>query len=164
MQTSKEALIAQQLVLFHLGFYKGLIDGIWSDKAIDAKKKFESDRSFLPAFPNGGLPFGSRDKLPKGMIYRNGLVCHRDLPDEKIAEILKAMEARTEKPAEPASAAASEAEPTASQVEDTTSESEGSDEGNSSADSASDTGVASKNDHDRHKHRKGNHHHNHKRG
>ena len=49
MQTSKEKLAAQQLVLFHLGFYKGLIDGIWSTATIAAKKKFEADLSFLPA-------------------------------------------------------------------------------------------------------------------
>jgi len=94
MQTSKEKLAAQQLVLFHLGFYKGLIDGIWSTATITAKKKFEADMSFLPAYPNQGLPFGERDKLPKNMYYANGLIKHRDLTPEREKEIMDAMKAR----------------------------------------------------------------------
>ena len=98
MQITKEKLIAQQLVLFHLGYYKGLIDGIWSDASLRAKRSFEADLSFLPAFPNGGLPFGERDKLPKGMRYdAKGLIVHNDLPPEKAAEILSAMNARAAK-------------------------------------------------------------------
>lgn len=94
MQTSKEKLAAQQLVLFHLGFYKGLIDGIWSTATIAAKKKFEADVSFLPAYPNLGLPFGERDKLPKDMYYDKGLIKHRGLTPEREAEILDGMKAR----------------------------------------------------------------------
>ncbi|AGS82078.2 putative lysozyme [Pseudomonas phage PaBG] len=94
MQTSKEKLMAQQLVLFHLGFYKGLIDGIWSTATITAKKKFEADMSFLPAYPNQGLPFGERDKLPKNMYYANGLIKHRELTPEREKEIMDAMKAR----------------------------------------------------------------------
>jgi hypothetical protein len=90
MQISKEKLIAQQLVLFHLGFYRGLIDGIWSSASIEAKKEFEASMLFLPAFPNGGLPFGERDKLPKGMSYQNGMIIHKDLSAEKALEIMNA--------------------------------------------------------------------------
>ena len=49
------------------GFYNGKIDGIWSDKTIAAKKKWENDRSFAPALPNNGLPFGDRGPYPKGV-------------------------------------------------------------------------------------------------
>lgn len=95
MQYTKDKLKAQQMVLFHLGFYKGVIDGIWSMTSINAKKAFEAHPSFLPANPNGGLPFGERDRLPKGMTYRQGLVRHEGLTDERIAEIEKGMQART---------------------------------------------------------------------
>lgn len=95
MQVTKAKLSAQQLVLFHLGFYKGNIDGIWSQATIEAKKKFEADITFLPAYPNGGLPFGERDKLPKGWRYGNkGVIGHADLTPEKTAELLKEHEAR----------------------------------------------------------------------
>lgn len=90
MQITKEKLIAQQLVMFHLGFYRGVIDGIWASDSIQAKKDFESSDSFLPAYPNGGLPFGERDKLPAGMRYERGLITHESLTPEKAAEILKA--------------------------------------------------------------------------
>lgn len=95
MQVTQEKLKAQQMVLFHLGYYKGLIDGIWSAATIDAKQRFEADPSFLPAYPNNGLPFGDRDKLPKGMRYDvRGIIHHRDLTQERIDEINKAMQAR----------------------------------------------------------------------
>lgn len=95
MQVTKEKLSAQQLVLFHLGFYKGNIDGIWSESSIDAKRKFEADITFLPAYPNGGLPFGERDKLPKGWRYGvKGVIGHADLTVEKAAEIRADHEAR----------------------------------------------------------------------
>lgn len=90
MQITKEKLIAQQLVMFHLGFYSGVIDGIWATDSIQAKKEFEASDSFLPAYPNGGLPFGERDKLPAGMRYERGLITHESLTPEKAAEILKA--------------------------------------------------------------------------
>lgn len=94
MQYTKDKLKAQQMVMFHLGFYKGVIDGIWSDSSIAAKKAFEAHPSFVPSNPNGGLPFGERDRLPRGMVYREGLVCHVDLTEERIAEIEKGMQAR----------------------------------------------------------------------
>lgn len=89
MQITKEKMMAQQLVLFHLGYYKGNIDGIWSVATIQAKKDFEADVSFLPAYPNGGLPFGERDKLPKNWVYQaKGLIGHRSLDAEKAKEIM----------------------------------------------------------------------------
>lgn len=73
MQVNTEELKYQQAVLQHLNFYKGRIDGIWSERTINAKKKFEFDRSFSPALPNNGLPFGLNDRLPKGLYFkRNG--------------------------------------------------------------------------------------------
>lgn len=101
MQVTKEKLRAQQMVLFHLGYYKGLIDGTWSDASIKAKLAFEADPSFVPAYPNGGLPFGERDKLPKGLRYERGLITHSELTPERVAEIEKAMEARGYKPDAP---------------------------------------------------------------
>ena len=94
MQYTKEKLAAQQLVLFHLGYYKGLIEGIWGPDSIEAKRQFESNPSFVPGNPNGGLPFGDRDRLPKGMSYNRGLVVHSGLTDERKAEIETAMRAR----------------------------------------------------------------------
>lgn len=95
MQVTPEKIKAQQLVLFHLGFYKGVIDGVWSQKTIDAKLKFEADPQFLPAYPNRGLPFGDRDKLPKNMRYdQKGLIVHTGITPERRQEIEDAMAAR----------------------------------------------------------------------
>jgi hypothetical protein len=103
MQTNKQQLMAQQLVLFHLGFYKGAIDGIWSDETILAKKMYEFDRSFGPGLPNGGLPFGNHERLPRGLSRdaENNIVCNT-LTKEKAAEIMEASARRlgisTDKP------------------------------------------------------------------
>lgn len=91
MQTSKEHISSQQLVLAFLGYYNGKIDGIWSQASIDAKVKFEGDESFVPAYPNAGLPFGTRDKLPKDWYVDNrGNVKHKKLSEEKTRELLAA--------------------------------------------------------------------------
>lgn len=97
MQYTKSKIYAQQLVMFHLGFYTGIIDGIWGPTTIDAKKAFESDPKFLPAYPNGGMPFGDRDRLPAQCSYNpDGTITHSGLDAARTAEIKKAMEARTE--------------------------------------------------------------------
>lgn len=97
MQYTKEKLRAQQLCLFHLGFYTGLLDGIWGPGCIEAKRKFESDPSFVPGNPNGGLPFGERDRLPRGMIYdSSNHIQHTGLTDERRAEIETALQKRAE--------------------------------------------------------------------
>lgn len=89
MQNSPIELRAQQIVLAFLGFYKGPIDGIWSRDSIAAKQKFEFDNSFIPAAPSNGLPFGNRQKLPKGCYWdANGLLGHRNLTVEKAKEIM----------------------------------------------------------------------------
>lgn len=94
MQYTKEKLKEQQMVLFHLGFYKGLIDGIWSTASIEAKRMFESRPEYVPANPNGGLPFGERERLPKDMSYSKGMVVHKTLTEERRLEIETGMKAR----------------------------------------------------------------------
>lgn len=109
MQVTKEKLAAQQLVLFHLGYYKGNIDGIWSSTTIAAKRLFESDPAFLPAYPNNGLPFGERDKLPKGWRYGvKGVISHDEISPERTAELLKEHETRIAAAAKRAVAQAAE--------------------------------------------------------
>lgn len=118
MQLTKEKLMAQQLVLFHLGFYKGNIDGIWSAATIDAKKAFEADVSFLPAYPNGGLPFGERDKLPKNWVYQaKGLIGHKSLDPEKAKSIMDEHVKRIEASQARAQAAAAKVADTTGQVQ-----------------------------------------------
>lgn len=69
MATNFEKQIRQQQILKELGYDPGKIDGVWSSKSIEAKQKWERQRSFSPAVPNNGLPFRPRDILPKGIIY-----------------------------------------------------------------------------------------------
>lgn len=67
MQIKPEQLLRQQLILKFLGFYKHKLDGIWGPASIEAKRAWEQKPSFVPAYPNNGMPFGERDQLPKGM-------------------------------------------------------------------------------------------------
>lgn len=69
MQIKKEQLQRQQKIMKHLGFYRHSCDGIWGPESIAAKKSWESDPVFVPALPNGGLPFADRDPTPKGVSY-----------------------------------------------------------------------------------------------
>lgn len=89
MQHADMELRAQQLVLAFLGFYNGLIDGIWSDATIRAMQAFECDDKFLPAVPTTGYPFASKSRLPKGMYWDKNLVAHTKLTPEIAAELLK---------------------------------------------------------------------------
>lgn len=95
MQYTKNKLMAQQLTLFHLGFYTGVIDGVWGPACIQAKREMERGEDFVPANPNGGLPFGDRDKLPKGLEYRDGQEIYpRDFTEEDREKIMTATQAR----------------------------------------------------------------------
>lgn len=99
MQHNKTEILAQQIVLAYLGFYKGPIDGIWSGDSITAKRKFECDDSFIPAAPSNGLPFAHRAKLPKGLVWdKEGLLSHRGLTPEKAAEIMSKQQKQTATP------------------------------------------------------------------
>lgn len=95
MQTTKAQLKAQQILLFYLGHYKGEIDGIWSALSVKAKKAYECTHEFSPAYPNSGLPFGNRDKLPKG-VRRNadGTLYHGRMTDEERDNIISVSEQR----------------------------------------------------------------------
>lgn len=92
MQVVNEELKYQQAVLKHLGFYKGSVDGIWSEKTIAAKQQFEFKREFSPAIPNNGLPFGLSDRLPKGIYFKRigNTMClhHSDIDDSAMANLL----------------------------------------------------------------------------
>jgi len=88
MQTRESELQAQQLVLAFLGFYRGRIDGIWSDASIKAKQAFEMSEQFVPAQPNNGLPFTAGCRLPKKLRWERGYLTHANLTNEKIKEIL----------------------------------------------------------------------------
>ena len=63
----RNALKRQQLVLKHLGYYNGEIDGIWSQKSIEAKIQFERSGVFNPGIPNNGMPFNTNVRLPIGI-------------------------------------------------------------------------------------------------
>lgn len=69
MQFKPEQLKRQQMIMQALGFYSGKIDGIWSQKSIEAKRAWELSGKFNPAYPNNGLPFGDADPVPKGMRF-----------------------------------------------------------------------------------------------
>ena len=80
MQRGTEQIKRQQQLLFVKGFYNGKIDGVWSDKTIEAKKKWERSGTFYPCIPNNGLPFADVGKYPVG-VYRDkrGLLSCADL-------------------------------------------------------------------------------------
>lgn len=91
MQTSKEQLLRQQLIMKHLGFYKGKLDGVWSRTSIKAKCEWEFSQLFKPAYPNRGLPLNPLQKMPRGVIIdpkNRNLLTHIDLTDERIAELM----------------------------------------------------------------------------
>lgn len=76
MQSGKAQIERQQLILYVKGFYHGKIDGVWSAKTIEAKKKWEATgKGFTPGLPNNGLPFGDRGPYPRGIsIGKDGLL------------------------------------------------------------------------------------------
>lgn len=74
INVTHEQMLNQQQVLAALGFYKGQIDGIWSEETIKAKQTFEFARNFTPALPNNGLPFDVTQKLPRGLIRKGSSI------------------------------------------------------------------------------------------
>ena len=97
MQYKKDELQAQQLVLAFLGYYKGVIDGIWSTASIQAKQAFECADNYLPAAPTFGLPFAPGSRLPKGLLWDKGFLIHKDLTVERAKEIYDAQTVPTPK-------------------------------------------------------------------
>lgn len=93
MQTSKEEIMAQQLIMAFLGFYRGVIDGIWSGASISAMQAFECSDLFAPAVPTFGLPFPLNARLPKGMRWHNRLVTHVRLSPDAAETLLKSRQA-----------------------------------------------------------------------
>ncbi len=93
MQYKKDELQAQQLVLAFLGYYKGVIDGIWSTASIQAKQAFECADNYLPAAPTFGLPFAPGSRLPKDMLWDKGFLTHKNLTIERAKEIFDAQSA-----------------------------------------------------------------------
>ncbi len=90
MQINPEQLARQQLIMKHLGFYNGKIDGVWSRTSIKAKREWEYSSAFKPAYPNRGLPLNPIQKLPRGVMLdpRNrSLLTHIDLTEDRIAEL-----------------------------------------------------------------------------
>lgn len=92
MQVTSDELKHQQVVLKHLGFYKGKIDGIWSESTIAAKRNYEFKIEFSPAIPNNGLPFGLNDRLPANLVFKRvgntALLHHVALTDEDVSRII----------------------------------------------------------------------------
>lgn len=62
---------SQQEVLHALGFYDGVIDGIWGPRTIQAKARFERDPKFVPGIPNHGLPFVRGHMLPFNLAWND---------------------------------------------------------------------------------------------
>lgn len=80
MQVSNKQIERQQLILKALGFFTGVVNGVWGPGTIEAKKKFEASRQFMPGIPNNGLPFRSGQRLPVGITLRHdGLLYHPDI-------------------------------------------------------------------------------------
>lgn len=65
MQTRTDQIIQQQIVMRHLKHYNGVIDGVWGPDCVMAKRNWEGQRDFAPAYPNGGLPFNPNEPAPK---------------------------------------------------------------------------------------------------
>lgn len=83
MQSSFPQLVRQQLILKAMGFYKGPIDGQWGPNTIDAKKRFESDMTYLPGLPAAGMPFAGQKPWPSGITLdqKTGLLYHPAIED-----------------------------------------------------------------------------------
>lgn len=92
IQTNPEILQRQQMVLKHLGYYSGILDGIWGPASIKAKRDFEMGGSFVPGIPNRGLPFVVGTPLPLNVFpdpTKPGYLTCEGLTPEIIADMLK---------------------------------------------------------------------------
>lgn len=92
LETNPKTLQRQQIILAHLGYYRGKLDGIWGPETIKAKQDFETSGKFAPGLPNRGLPFVNTNSLPKGMFadpFNKGLLSVRGLGEDEIKQMLK---------------------------------------------------------------------------
>jgi hypothetical protein len=94
MQLKPKQLLRQQAIMAFLGLYRHKCDGIWGPEAIASKRRWENEASFIPAFPNRGLPFGDRDTVPKGMRFDRAerLFTFKDLNDEELRKVMHVKE------------------------------------------------------------------------
>ncbi len=92
IETDSKVLQKQQIVLAHLGYYSGKLDGIWSLDTITAKRKFEQSGKFNPGIPNQGLPFVSGKPFPKGVfadpMVKNTITC-KGLTAEVVNDLIQ---------------------------------------------------------------------------
>jgi len=103
MQTKPIELLYQQIVLKHLGYYSGKLDGIWSAKCRAGKCSFENNPVYVPGLPNRGLPFTIEylHPLPKGVIKipnpdgKGSLLSHVSITDSQMKEYLSKSELRS---------------------------------------------------------------------
>lgn len=80
----------QQLILKHLNFYHGEIDGVWGRDTIAAMQAFERSPKFKPAYPSNGMPLDPNAKLPYGImrdLKDRRMLTHEDLTAERIAQL-----------------------------------------------------------------------------
>lgn len=90
MDTHQRVLQRQQMVLKHLGYYRGRCDGIWSRKTITAKRDLELSGKFNPGYPNNGMPFNCEGPFPEGIIrdpLNKHLIIHVNMEREFIARL-----------------------------------------------------------------------------
>lgn len=89
MQTMKHQLIAQQVVLAYLGYYKGTIDGIWGPASYEAKRAYDNSETF-DGVPTSGTPFARDVKIPRALRWRDNCLWHKDCDQDKFDELVKA--------------------------------------------------------------------------
>ena len=106
MQTGNEQLARQQEIMKLLGYYNGLVDGVWGPATVEAKKKWELSDKFAPGLPNMGLPLANRGPYPKGIYLDKSsgfLTCGElEMAQKKAAEAPAVKSPIVEKKATPA--------------------------------------------------------------
>lgn len=76
---------SQQFYLKEMGFYDGLIDGLWGPKSRQAMRDFQKDDQYKPALKTDDSPFVPFDRLPHGYKWdvidgQRGIVKLDNLP------------------------------------------------------------------------------------